>query len=122
MEKVVFNLLQDGQQLCFTPQNISEFWAVASRPIEKNGLGLSTSLVLAAISEIERVFFLLPDSLLVYEEWKSLVTQHKVVGKQVHDARLAAMARVYVVEKILIFNTVDFRRYRGIAGVSPGEI
>jgi hypothetical protein len=32
----------------FTLQNISEFWNVATRPISRNGLGLTAALVLVS--------------------------------------------------------------------------
>ena len=34
-------LQQNGVGLVVTPQNLIEFWAVATRPVEANGLGLS---------------------------------------------------------------------------------
>jgi hypothetical protein len=44
-------LLGKGETLHFTLQNISEFWNVATRPLEINGLGFSIDLTL---SEIEK--------------------------------------------------------------------
>ena len=39
----------------FTPQNISEFWNVATRPADKNGLGLPQETVVAEITTIEEL-------------------------------------------------------------------
>jgi predicted nucleic acid-binding protein len=30
-----------GARLCYTPQNMAEFWNVCTRPVERNGFGLS---------------------------------------------------------------------------------
>jgi hypothetical protein len=39
--KAIFMLRKEGALLCIIPQNLIEFWAVATRPISSNGLGLS---------------------------------------------------------------------------------
>jgi predicted nucleic acid-binding protein len=33
------SLVQDGEELCVTNQNIAEFWNVCTRPADANGLG-----------------------------------------------------------------------------------
>ena len=53
--KSVARLLAGGEPVCFTPQNISEFWNVATRPLANNGLGFPVSLVLAEVEKIERI-------------------------------------------------------------------
>jgi predicted nucleic acid-binding protein len=49
----VAKLLTDNQAVCFTQQNIAEFWNVATRPQENNGLGFPLALVIRAVSEVE---------------------------------------------------------------------
>ncbi|NEQ66499.1 MAG: PIN domain-containing protein [Symploca sp. SIO2D2] len=39
--KSIILLRRQGVSLCIVPQNLIEFWAVATRPISSNGLGLS---------------------------------------------------------------------------------
>ena len=118
----VGKLLARGTAVYFTPQNITEFWNVATRPADKNGLGLAHDIVLAEMETIEDLLTLLPDSPAIYLEWKRLVSQHRVVGAKVHDARLAAVANVYGVRSILTFNTIDFARYDQLAILHPSEI
>jgi len=118
----VAKLISRGTSVYFTPQNITEFWSVATRPADKNGLGLPQETVLAEIATIEELLTLLPDSPAIFPEWKRLVAQHRVVGAKVHDARLAAVANVYGVESILTFNVADFSRYAPLATLHPAEV
>lgn len=107
----VARLLAAGQTVCINPQNIAEFWNVATRPIAFNGLGFSVALTLREVETIERLLTLLPDSPAVYGEWKQLVSTHNVIGSKVHDARLVAAMNVHGVRNVLTFNGSDFARY-----------
>lgn len=112
-------LEEDGAPLFYTHQNMAEFWNASTRPVEKNGFGLTISETNGNAREIEKAFTLLPDSEAVYHEWRRLVVAHSVSGAQVHDARLVAAMRVHGVAHILTFNGRDFARYPGITAVHP---
>jgi predicted nucleic acid-binding protein len=114
-------LLGTGEPVCFTPQNIAEFWNVATRPGGSNGLGFSVGLVLRELEKIERVLTLLPDSPATYEEWKRLVLNHAVTGSKIHDAQLVAAMNVHGVARILTFNIDDFTRF-GIEVLDPSSL
>jgi hypothetical protein len=43
----VARLLAAGEPVYFTPQNIAEFWNVATRPAANNGLGFSVAVTLS---------------------------------------------------------------------------
>src|ERR1700674_1009394 len=80
-------ILQDqGHRLCVVPQNIIECWSVATRPLERNGLGLLPAHMQRIADRIEEVFHLLPRTTEVFGEWKRLVFLHSVSGAKVHDA------------------------------------
>ncbi|MGE4045275.1 MAG: type II toxin-antitoxin system VapC family toxin [Acetobacteraceae bacterium] len=117
----VARLLTTGEPVYFTPQNMAEFWNVATRPVANNGLGFSIPLVLNEIGKIERVLMLLPDAPAMYGEWKRLVVQHNVLGSKVHDTRLVAAMNVHGVRRILTFNTADFARYE-IEALHPAAL
>jgi hypothetical protein len=53
----VAKLLESGEPVHFTLQNISEFWNVITRPVEKNGLGFSTSAALREVDLMRAPFF-----------------------------------------------------------------
>lgn len=50
-----------GHELAIVPQVLYEFWSVATRPLENNGLGMSPADVHAEIAALKKVFRLLRD-------------------------------------------------------------
>lgn len=115
-------LLNRGERLCVIPQNLIEFWAVATRPVINRGLGLSVNQTLAEIARIKSVFQLLSDVPTIYLEWEKLVTQHAVLGKNVHDARLVAAMNVFGLDTLLTSNKPDFKRFTGITVIEPKDV
>lgn len=107
-------LRSQNRPLYLVPQNLIELWTVTTRPIEANGLGLSTAAARAEIQRLERLFTVLPETPAIYPAWKRLVFENQVSGKQAYDARLVAAMQVHSVTSILTFNPSDFRRYTGI--------
>src|ERR1035438_2511941 len=61
-----------------------------TRPFGRNGLGLSPEEARDEIVRMEGFFSLLGETEEVYTEWKRLVMTYKVIGVQVHEARLGA--------------------------------
>jgi predicted nucleic acid-binding protein len=109
--------------LCYTPQVLSEFWNVCTRPISaRGGMGLSLAETERKVRLIERYFRLLPDSLDTFQVWRRLVIAHSVVGVEVHDAKLVASMNAYGITHLLTFNTGDFERYPGITVVDPANV
>jgi predicted nucleic acid-binding protein len=118
----ISSLRQRGESLYIAPQNILEFWNAATRPVYANGLGYTPQEALRRIRPLERLFQCAPDAPDIYREWKYLAQQVGFSGKQVHDARLVAVMRVYGITHILTFNTADFSRYPGITVVHPQNV
>ena len=117
----VARLLTAGEEVYFTPQNIAEFWNVATRPAANNGLGFPIAVVLGEVGNIERALTLLPESPASYAEWKRLVVAHNVLGAKVHDTRLVAAMNVHGVKRILTFNTSDFARF-AVEAINPAAL
>ena len=102
-------LIESGETLQVAAQSIAEFWAVATRPVAQNGLGLDVALASSAIAEIERTFeLLLSDEAMVYPYWKRLVAEQRVTGRRVFDARLVAVMLAHGIDRLLTFNAADF--------------
>jgi predicted nucleic acid-binding protein len=117
----ITSLIAAGQSLMITPQIAAEFWNVATRPADKNGLGMSNDEVRQEIATLESFLSILEESIDVYAEWKRLVVAHGVSGVQVHDARIVAAMNVYGVTELLTFNVQDFRRFIGIKVTGPEQ-
>jgi predicted nucleic acid-binding protein len=115
-------LIEQGADLCYTPQNLVEFWNVFTRPRERNGFGLTPAEADREATLIERQFTLLPDNERVHPEWRRLVVAYSVSGTKVHDARLVAAMRVLNVIHLLTLNTSDFARYPEITAVHPRDV
>jgi predicted nucleic acid-binding protein len=112
-------LIEEGADLCYTPQNVVEFWNVFTRPKEKNGFGMTVAEADRETSLIETQFTVLPDNEMIHWEWRRLVVSYGVSGVQVDDARLVAVMRVHGITHLLTFNQADFVRYRDITVVHP---
>jgi predicted nucleic acid-binding protein len=108
-----------GHQLVIVPQVIYEFWVVATRPIEANGLALNGERALAELNDLSPTFKLLRDERSIYEVWQALVVDHGVVGKHAHDTRIVAAMIRHGVSLLLTFNSGDFSRYPSITTVDP---
>ena len=115
-------LAEKGSGICCTPQNVSEFWNVCTRPADRNGFGLSVGETDQRLQAIERTIDVLPDNEHIYPEWRRLVVRHGVRGVQVHDARLAAAMHVHRITHILTLDQPDFVRYTDIKIVPPESV
>jgi predicted nucleic acid-binding protein len=114
--------LKGGAAFCYTSQNVAEFWNTCTRPLDRNGYGLSPQEADRRARCFEDKLRLLPDSLAVHHEWRKLLVVSNVSGVQVHDARLVAAMRVHGVGRILTFNEKDFARYTDIEAINPRTI
>ena len=121
-QRAILKLKKQGEFLCIIPQNIVEFWAVATRPLDKNGLGLSITQAEEESEKLKKIFILELDTPQIFTEWESLVIKYQVMGKQVHDARLAAAMVAHNITHLLTFNVDDFKRFSDIVVVDPRSI
>jgi predicted nucleic acid-binding protein len=117
-------LFDQNEDVYVTPQNLIEFWSVATRPQVQNGLGLTSQQISEQLEALEAIFHLLPENPQIYAQWRRLVVAYEVSGVQVHDARLAASALAHNVSHVLTFNGRDFTRFapEGLTVVHPSEL
>ena len=115
-------LAGQGTALYYTHQNIAELWNAMTRPVDRNGLGLSVNEAEREVEAIEAGMSLLADGEAVYREWRRIVTQFGISGVQVHDARLAAAMYVHRIGHILTLNVSDFTRFPGLAALHPNSV
>ncbi len=100
-----------GHELYITSQNVIEFWAVATRPVEKNGFGWDLARCISAVPLLLASFDFLPDTAPVFDEWQRLAAAYGVTSLHVHDVRLVAVIKANGVDGILTFNAKHFRRF-----------
>ncbi len=122
VDAALAQLASQATILHYTHQNIAELWNAMTRPLDRNGLGLTVADAEREVRAIEAGMVFLPDSELVYREWRRIVVLHSVVGAQVHDARLAAVMYAHRVSHILTLNVSDFSRFNGIISVHPNSL
>lgn len=118
----VAQLLRNDNQLFITSQTIIEFWVVATRPTDVNGLGWDTERAQTEVEQILSQFPQLPETPQIFSHWWDLVTRYQLKGKRVHDARLVAVMLTHQVTHLLTFNPDDFRTMEEIAVTTPQNI
>jgi predicted nucleic acid-binding protein len=116
-------LLRDrGHSFAIAPQNLYEFWAVATRSPSANGLGMSVDRADAWLAYVLRNFKVLGESDQSFATWRGLVITHQVTGYKSHDVRLVAAMQTHGLTDILTFNINDFKRFPGITILDPKTI
>ncbi len=115
-------LERDGENMVIIPQIFVEFWAVATRPIHANGLGMKPENAQKELGRLQKLLRLLPENEKIFPEWKMLVTTYKVSGKPTHDARIVAAMITHGIENILTINPGDFKRFSMINAIKPHDI
>jgi predicted nucleic acid-binding protein len=118
----VNQLIRSNDGIYLVPQNFYEFWVVATRPREANGLGATPPEAQGYLDGLRRLFPVLEETPAVFDEWNRIVLSHAVIGKTAHDARLVAAMSVHGLSHILTFNDGDFSRYAGIVAISPNSL
>ena len=111
-----------GDRICVVPQNLYELWAVATRPLANNGLGMTPVEAYRVIGQIENLYALLRDPPQLFDVWRQIVFSYGVSGKKAHDARLVAAMAVHGITQILTYNAGDFTRYAGINVIRPSSL
>ena len=119
----LIELDRQGETVYISPQNLFEFQALATRPVNANGLGMTCAPASAEAKRFEAVFPVLPETPDIYAGWRWIVDTYQVHGRQVYDARIVAVMQAYYVSHLLTLDPIDFRRYaKIITVVEPHEL
>ncbi len=103
-----------------TAQNVREFLVVATRPPMANGLGLTIDQALEDIVAIRRVVRLLPEDKPILPILLELIVLHRLQGRRIHDAAIAAAAIAHKVGRICTLDRQGFAGF-GLEVVSPAN-
>jgi predicted nucleic acid-binding protein len=98
-------LRSNNETLYYTPQILAEFWNVCTRPTSaRGGFGLSVEQTERKANLIDKCFLILPDNPATFNDWRKLVSDHKVKGLQVHDTKIVASMNVHNIQTLVTFN------------------
>lgn len=110
-----------GDLCAVCSQTLVELWAVVTRPVAANGMGLPASEARLRINALCRSFAFVGDPPSLFTTWLDLCTSHEVQGRQAYDARLVALMVAAGIERLVTLNPIDFARYKDVIDVSvPG--
>lgn len=105
-----------GLELCISPQVCREFLVVLTRqPVSERVFGLDEAL--SALRVWTTGCRVLEETAGVLEQLLSLVQNHEVRGKQVHDCNIVATMLANGVHRLATRNASDFKRYAGVIQV-----
>jgi predicted nucleic acid-binding protein len=114
--RAIQSLLAKNEQLIIAPQNLYEFWAVATRksgppPGGQNGLGMTPDQASQWLRFFQRRFTLLFDRDDLLMRWHDLVRTLGITGLRSYYARLVAIMQSYGITRLLTFNADHFRNF-----------
>ncbi|MCI0357218.1 MAG: PIN domain-containing protein [Planctomycetaceae bacterium] len=109
--EALLELHRRNETLFIAPQNVVEFWSVATRPVASNGLGMTDVEVAETVELLEIEFPLVAETPEIYAALRRLLKNVQVVGKQIHDARLVAICQANQIGSLLTFNGRHFSRF-----------
>lgn len=104
-------LTEDERRLAITPQIVREYVAVATRPMEVNGFGLSGEDAVDNVEQFLDDMELLSEDAATTRILLELIGQGSTAGKQVHDVNVVAVALAHRAAAIVTDNTRHFARF-----------
>ena len=122
LDDALERLVNRGDLLQLCTQVVIEFWSVATRPVDANGLGLAPAAAETRLRHFTTLLVWLPEPADIGHGWRALVNRYNVRGKQVHDARLVAFMEAHGLTHLLTLNTADFARYTTITALHPNDV
>lgn len=111
--KALEAVYQTGQPLWISRQVLREFIAARTRP-QTFAQPSRPDVVIERIRYFEERFQVADDTPAVTEQLLQLLANHKLGGKQVHDANIVATMKAYGITTLLTHNAKDFERFAEI--------
>lgn len=76
--RAIIALRRQGAEFFVAARNLIEFWAVATRPVDARGLGMTVQWTVDQLARMRRFFTVLAGTAVVFSEWERLVINHQV--------------------------------------------
>jgi predicted nucleic acid-binding protein len=106
--------LRGSCSLFASGQIFREYLVVATRPVNVNGLGMPAATALANLDEFSRCVRLLDETAATSDRLRSLVREHDLSGKRIHDANVVATMLENGLGRIVTHNPEDYQAFSGI--------
>lgn len=100
-----------GVSLYTSGQILREYLAVATRPVDANGLGLERADAVANVRVLRGRMRLLSEDARVADRLLDVLEGTECSGKQVHDASVVAAMLVHGIDAVVTRNVGDFARF-----------
>ncbi len=111
-----------GVVLYTSGQILREYLAVATRPVEQNGLSMSRLDAIANVRALRARLNVLAEDIKVNDRLLELLEMVQCAGEQVHDANVVATMLVHGIDTVVTMNIGDFARFGDhvrVAGLRP---
>lgn len=109
-----------GKLNCYASgQVFREYLVVATRPTENHGLGMNRASALKNVDEFRTCVQTLEETAAVLDRLLSLIRQHKIRGKRIHDASIVATALEHGLHHLVTLNSADFKVFPGLVLLGP---
>ncbi len=100
-----------GLVLYTSGQILREYLAVATRPVDQNGLGMARPDAIANVRALRERLNLLAEDVKVSNRLLELLDTVECTGKQVHVANVVATMLVHGIDTVVTMNIDDFARF-----------
>lgn len=97
-----------GVDLFLSTQVLREYLVVATRPIENNGLGMTTDMALDNVKRFQNIASLVAETLQAGELFIEWAGKHQIRGKKLHDLQILATASVAGMHALITANEKDY--------------
>lgn len=119
--RVIQEVPRLGGHLAWSGQVKREYLVVATRPIERNGLGLDPGLAVENTRQFGCFVDLLDESSSVSRRLEQLVRRYGLKGKRIHDANIVATMMESGLTRLITDDSTDYRAFDTIEAIHPSE-
>ena len=119
---LITQIVETANECVIIPQVLIEFWVVATRPLDVNGLGWTPAQATNYVNDLLDNFTLIAETPDIFPLWFQLVTIYNIKGKRTHDIRLLAVMKASNITHLLTFNPDDFIPIPNITIVHPQDL
>lgn len=102
------NAFDDGVDLFIGTQVLREYLVVATRPIENNGLGMTTDFALDNVRRFQARVSLIAETLQAGDLFVEWAGKYRISGKRLHDLQILATASAAGMHALITANEKDY--------------